>query len=102
MTAAGGTDTFIPAIKLADQLLDLRRPGPIRIVAVVSDGILTNPEPAQHLITTLHRHGVTVLWLQPAGLPCHTYTHTTTVAVTDPTTAISPIAGAITTALATH
>jgi hypothetical protein len=85
----GGTDTFIPALTLADRLLDLRRPHTLRLIAVVSDGQLPDPQPAQKLITTLHHAGVTILWLHPADLPCHTFTHTTAITVTDPATAIT-------------
>jgi hypothetical protein len=44
MTAGGGT-TFTDAVKLADQLLDVRHQ---RLLAVVSDGNLPDPEPARN------------------------------------------------------
>ena len=89
------------AVKLADQLLNLRHRGTVRMLAVVSDGWYSGHiEAAQRLITTLHRTGCAVLWLHPgdSGI-CHTYTHTTTVTVTNPTSAIDVIADAAITAL---
>jgi len=90
----------IGAVKLADQLLNLRHRNTLRMVAVVSDGQLDNVEPAQQLISTLHRTDCAVLWLRPAGLRGHTFRDTTTIAVDDPVEAISTIAHAATTALA--
>jgi hypothetical protein len=57
----GGTTKFVDAVKLADHLLGLRRTRTLRLLAVVSDADLDNPEPAQKLITTLHRAGCPVL-----------------------------------------
>ncbi|MGI5214839.1 VWA domain-containing protein [Plantactinospora sp. CA-290183] len=101
MEAVGGTSTFIEAVKLADQLLDLRRPRTVRMLAVVSDGDLPDREPAQRLISTLHRDGCAVLWLRPANLRGHTYRDTTTITVDDPVEAITHIANAAVTALET-
>jgi Mg-chelatase subunit ChlD len=95
----GGTSAFIDAVKLADQLLDLRHRGALRIVAVVSDGDLADVDPAQRLISTLHHAGCAVLWLRPAGLPGHTFDHTTTLTVTHPVEAVEHIATAAVTAL---
>jgi hypothetical protein len=67
---------------------------------VVSDGGLANTEPAQKLITTLHRNGCAVLWLRPAGLSGHTFEHTTTLTVADPVDAIRRITDAAVAALA--
>jgi Mg-chelatase subunit ChlD len=99
ITPGGGTSAFLDAVKLADAVLDIRQRGPLRMLAVVSDGDLTNIEPAQKLITTLHRSGCTVLWLRPEGLSGHTFTHTTTLTVASPIEAIEQIAAAALTAL---
>ena len=95
----GGTSAFVDAVKLADQVLDLRQRGALRMLAVVSDGELDDVEPAQRLITTLHRSGCAVLWLRPADLCGHTFTDTTTLTVTSPIEAVSHIADAAVTAL---
>jgi Mg-chelatase subunit ChlD len=95
----GGTYTFPEAVKLADQLLGLRHRRGLRMLAVVSDGDLADLEPAQKLLTALHRAGCAVLWLHPAGQPGHTFDHTTTIAVADPVDAITQIADAAVTAL---
>ena len=95
----GGTDTFTGAVKLADQLLNLRHRAILRMLAVVSDGELADPGPAQRLITTLHRAGCAVLWLRPEGLSGHTFADTTTITVTDPIDAIRHIADAAVTAV---
>ncbi|MFY1673975.1 hypothetical protein ACN27G_29150 [Plantactinospora sp. WMMB334] len=94
-----GTTAFLDAVKLADQVLDMRQPGPLRMLAVVSDGKLADIEAGQRLITTLHRRGCTVLWLCPAGLPSHTFNDTTTVTVASPAEAIEHIAAAAIAAL---
>jgi hypothetical protein len=99
INTSGGTYTFIGAVKLADQLLHLRQRRTLRILAVVSDGGLAGRDPAQKLISTLHRCGCAVLWLRPAGLPGHTFTHTTTITVDDPVEAVGHIADAAVTAL---
>ncbi len=99
MQAVGGTTAFLDAVKLADQLLHLRQPGRLRMLAVVSDGDLPNTDPAQRLITTLHQTGCAVLWLRPADLTGHTFTHTTTLLVDDPIQAVDAIADAAVTAL---
>lgn len=99
MSAFGGTTAFIDAVKVADHLLNLRQPGRVRMLAVVSDGDLPDIEPAQRLITTLHQSGCPVLWLRPADLAGHTYTHTTTLLVDDPIHAVNAIADAAVTAL---
>jgi hypothetical protein len=105
MQAFGGTDTFRAAIGLADWLLHLRRPGPIRLLVVVSDGMVSDIDRSQHLISTLHREGVQILWLQP-DVPLvtkypqiHTFDDTTTIRVTDPAASIEIIANAMITAL---
>ncbi|MEH0933989.1 VWA domain-containing protein [Micromonospora psammae] len=99
LSADGGSDAFTDAVKLADQLLHLRQPGRLRMLAVISDGDLPDIDPAQRLLTTLHRAGCAVLWLRPADLPGHTFTHTTTVEVADPVQAIGHLADAAVTAL---
>ncbi|RNH99670.1 VWA domain-containing protein [Micromonospora aurantiaca] len=99
MSALGGTTAFLDAVKLGDQLLQLRQPGRLRMLAVVSDGDLPDLGPAQRLITTLHRSGCKVLWLRPANLAGHTFTHTTTLLVSDPIQAVNAIADAAVTAL---
>ena len=99
MATDGGTSTFIGAVKLADQLLDLRRHNLLRLLAVVSDGGLDDIDPAQRLISTLHRAGCVVLWLRPADLWGHTFADTTTITVADPVQAINHIADAATAAL---
>ncbi|MFJ6199137.1 VWA domain-containing protein [Micromonospora sp. NPDC092111] len=99
MSALGGTTAFIDAVKVADHLLHLRQPGRVRMLAVVSDGALPDVEPAQRLITTLHRSGCAVLWLRPASLAGQTFTHTTTLLVDDPIQAVDAIADAAVTAL---
>jgi hypothetical protein len=99
MAAGGGTATFLEAVKLADQLLNLRHRNTLRMLAVVSDGDLADIDPAQRLISTLHRAGCAVLWLRPANLPGHTFRDTTTITVNDPVEAISHIAHAATAAL---
>jgi hypothetical protein len=100
MNAWDGTEEFTDAVKLADQLLDLRHRRTLRMLAVVSDGQYVDIPAAQKLITTLHRTGCAVLWLQPADLPSHTFTDTTTITVADPLDAIEHIANAAITALA--
>ncbi|MBM0273991.1 VWA domain-containing protein [Micromonospora tarensis] len=90
----GGSTAFTDAVKLADQLLHLRQPGRLRMLAVVSDGELPDIDPAQRLITTLHRAGCPVLWLRPADLSGHTFADTTTLLVDDPIQAIEAIADA--------
>ncbi|MEU1840256.1 VWA domain-containing protein [Micromonospora chersina] len=99
LRADGGSTAFTDAVKLADQLLQLRQPGRLRMLAVVSDGDLPDREPAQRLISTLHQAGCAVLWLRPADLDGHTFTDTTTVLVADPVQAIGHIADAAVTAL---
>ncbi|MEV6374839.1 VWA domain-containing protein [Micromonospora musae] len=99
MRAFGGTTAFIDAVKLADQLLRLRQPGRLRMLAVVSDGDLPDTAPAQRLITTLHQTGCAVLWLRPADLAGHTFTHTTTLEVANPIQAVDAIADAAVTVL---
>ncbi|MGQ5262934.1 vWA domain-containing protein [Micromonospora sp. ZYX-F-536] len=99
IAAVGGTTAFIEAVKLADQLLGLRQPGRLRMLAVVSDGDLPDIEPAQRLITTLHQAGCAVLWLRPADLAGHTFGHTTTLLASDPVQAVDAIADAAVTAL---
>jgi Mg-chelatase subunit ChlD len=99
MAAAGGTTAFCEAVKLADRLLDLRGRRTLRLLAVVSDGELPDPDAAQRLVSTLHRGGCAVLWLHPAGLPGHTFTDTTTITLTDPVEAIEHISRAALTAL---
>ncbi|MDG4803639.1 VWA domain-containing protein [Micromonospora sp. WMMD980] len=99
MSALGGTTAFLDAVKIADQLLNLRQPGRVRMLAVVSDGDLPDLEPAQRLITTLHRAGCAVLWLRPADLAGHTFNHTTTLHVDNPIQAVDAIADAAVTAL---
>jgi hypothetical protein len=99
MRAIDGTEQFTDAVKLADQLLDLRHHRTLRMLAVVSDGGFADIPAAQKLVTTLHRAGCAVLWLQPAGPRCHTFADTTTIPVTDPADAIGHIADAAVTAL---
>ncbi|MEV4481822.1 VWA domain-containing protein [Micromonospora coxensis] len=99
LQAAGGSSAFIEAVKVADQLLRLRQPGRLRMLAVVSDGDLPDTEPAQRLITTLDQAGCAVLWLRPADLAGHTFTHTTTILVADPIEAVDAIADAAVTAI---
>ncbi|MFE9959244.1 VWA domain-containing protein [Micromonospora sp. NPDC005299] len=99
LRADGGSTAFTDAVKLADELLQLRQPGRLRMLTVVSDGDLPDIEPAQQLITTLHRTGCAVLWLRPADLPGHTFTDTSTLTVADPVQAIGHIANAAVTAL---
>ncbi|MGW3890474.1 VWA domain-containing protein [Micromonospora chokoriensis] len=106
------TATFPEAVKVADQLLDLRHGRTLRMLAVVSDGYLDDIPAGQRLLTTLHRAGCAVLWLHPADPPAageptdpdqiwgNTFTHTTTLTVTDPVDAIAAIADAAVTALA--
>ncbi|MEV0430578.1 VWA domain-containing protein [Micromonospora sp. NPDC050495] len=99
LRADGGSSAFTDAVKLADDLLHLRQPGRLRMITIVSDGDLPDIEPAQRLITTLHRTGCAVLWLRPADLPGHTFTHTTTLTVADPVQAIGHISDAAVAAL---
>jgi Mg-chelatase subunit ChlD len=99
MQAFGGTTGFITAVKLADQLLDLRNRHTLRLQAVVSDADLPDIAPAQALLTTLHQAGCAVLWLRPADLPGHTFADTTTLTVADPLEAIAHIADAAVAAL---
>jgi hypothetical protein len=100
MSAWDNTEEFTAAVKLADRLLDLRHRRTLRMLAVVSDGQYPDIPAAQKLITTLHRAGCPVLWLQPADTPCHTFTDATTISVTDPVEAVTAIADAAVTALA--
>ncbi|MEU7769830.1 VWA domain-containing protein [Micromonospora taraxaci] len=106
------TATFPEAVKVADHLLDLRHGRTLRMLAVVSDGYLDDIPAGQRLVTTLHRAGCAVLWLHPADPPIageppdpdqtwgNTFTHTTTLTVTDPVDAIAVIADAAVAALA--
>jgi hypothetical protein len=100
IATGGATSTFVDAVKLADRLLGLRRTRTLRLLAVVSDGHLDNQEPAQRLISTLHRAGCAVLWLHPANLSAHTFAHTTAITVADPVEAIAAISDAAITAIA--
>jgi Mg-chelatase subunit ChlD len=100
MRARGGTSGFCDAVKLADQLLDLRRRNTLRMVAVVSDGDLPDPAAAQRLITALHRAGCAVLWLRPKDMAGDTYTDTTTIEVADPVHAVGEVCAAAISALA--
>jgi uncharacterized protein with von Willebrand factor type A (vWA) domain len=95
-------ERFTDAVKLADQLLNLRHRGTVRMLAVVSDGWYgSHTDAAQRLITTLAGTGCAVLWLHPHDQTCrHTYADTTPVIVTDPAEAITVIADAAVTALA--
>jgi hypothetical protein len=77
-----------------DHLLGLRRTRTLRLLAVVSDGHLHDLEPAQRLITTLHRAGCAVLWLHPANLSGHTFTHTAAIRIADRIAAIAAISDA--------
>ena len=99
ITVAGGTDTFTHAIKLADELLHLRRPDTTRLLCVVSDGYLTDRDAAQKLLTTLHHTGCRTLWLEPAGHSAPPFADTTVLLVDDPTTTITAIANAACAAL---
>jgi uncharacterized protein with von Willebrand factor type A (vWA) domain len=102
MRAHDSYERFTDAVKLADQLLNLRHRRTVRMLAVVSDGWYgTHTDAAQRLITTLARAGCAVLWLHPHDEKyCHTYADTTTVAATNPAEAITAIADAAITALA--
>src|SRR6266508_4432282 len=100
MAAWDSTENFVDAVKLADKLLGLRHHTTLRMLAVVSDGILVkDSDAAQQLITTLHRAGCAVLWLLPANLSGHTFHDTTTITVADPVEAIGHITHAAITAL---
>ncbi|MGW3607933.1 VWA domain-containing protein [Micromonospora sp. NPDC005161] len=99
MRTFGGSSAFIDAVKLADELLQLRQPGRLRLLTVVSDGDLDDIPATQRLVSTLHRAGCAVLWLRPADLNGHTFTDTTTLLVADPVQAIEHIANATATAL---
>ncbi|MDG4755765.1 VWA domain-containing protein [Micromonospora sp. WMMD718] len=106
------TATFPEAVKVADQLLDLRHGRTLRMLAVVSDGYLDDIPAGQQLVTTLHQAGCAVLWLHPADpladseltgtdqMWRHTFTHTTTLTVADPVEAVAAIADAAVAALA--
>jgi uncharacterized protein with von Willebrand factor type A (vWA) domain len=99
MRAIDGYERFTEAVKLADQLLNLRHRNTVRLLTVVSDGYFgDHTDAAQRLITTLHHTGCAVLWLHP-GSGGRTYRHTTTVTVTDPVQAIGIITDASITAL---
>ncbi|MFG2043942.1 VWA domain-containing protein [Dactylosporangium sp. NPDC048998] len=100
MHAHDGYERFTEAVKLADQLLNLRHRGSVRMLAVVSDGWFPDNAAAQRLITTLARTGCAVLWLHPRDQEsCHTYADTTAVTVTNPVEAIDVIADAAVAAL---
>jgi VWA domain containing CoxE-like protein len=101
MQAGGGTSAFVEAVKLANRLLELRNRRRQRLLAVVSDGWVDNPDATQKLLSTLHRSGCGVLWLAPADQRCRTFADTTTIAVADPAAAIEHIAAAAITALTT-
>jgi len=100
MQVSGGTTAFCDAVKLADQLLDLRKRHTVRMVAVVSDGALPDKPATQKLITALHRAGCAILWLRPEGKAGHTFADTTTIQVADPVQAVDEICTAAVTALA--
>jgi hypothetical protein len=99
---AGGTDTFTHAIKLADELLHLRRPDTTRLLCVVSDGYLADRDAAQKLLSTLHHTGCRTLWLGPVGHSAPAFADTTTLTLDDPATTITAIANAACAALAAH
>jgi Mg-chelatase subunit ChlD len=95
------TATFPEAVKVADQLLDLRHGRTLRMVAVVSDGYLDDIPAGQRLVTTLHRAGCAAGEpIDPDQIWGNTFTHATTLTVTDPVEAIAAIADAAVTALA--
>lgn len=102
MRAHDSYERFTDAVKLADQLLNLRHRRTVRMLAVVSDGWYgTHTDAAQRLITTVARSGCAVLWLHPHDEKyCRTYADTTTVVATNPAEAITVIADAAVTALA--
>ena len=100
MQADDSYERFTEAVKLADQLLDLRHRTTVRMLAVVSDGSYSDrTDAAQQLITTLARTGCAVLWLHPDSTFNHVFADTTAVTVTDPVDAIAVIADAAVTAL---
>lgn len=101
MQALDMYERFTDAVKLADHLLNLRHRSNVRMLAVVSDGQYgDHVDAAQRLITTLHHTGCAVLWLRPDAGDGYTYTHTTTMTVTNPVDAITVIADAAVAALA--
>lgn len=99
MVANQSTVTFPEAVRVADQLLDLRHGRTLRMLAVVSDGDLNDITAGQKMVTTMYGAGCAVLWVRPAGLPGHTFTDATTVTVADPVDAVAHIAGAVVAAL---
>ena len=100
MRADSGTERFDEAVAEADRLLGLTTPGKVRLVVVVSDGWLADPDAAQTTITRLLATGATILWLTPADRPTRTYTGPTTLAVDTPTACVHLIGRAATEALA--
>ncbi|MCI4066180.1 VWA domain-containing protein [Micromonospora sp. R77] len=99
MATFGGSSAFIEAVKLADEVLQLRQPGRLRMLAVVSDGDLDNIPAVQRLVYALHQAGCALLWLRPADLAGHTFAGATPVLVDDPVQAIGLIADAAVAAL---
>jgi Mg-chelatase subunit ChlD len=101
MRAHDSYERFTEALKLADQLLNLRHRTTVRLLAVVSDGWYSSHiDAAQRLITTVARTGCPVLWLHPHDQEYrHTYADTTTATVTHPADAITVIGEAALTAL---
>ncbi|GAA5200662.1 hypothetical protein GCM10023322_78990 [Rugosimonospora acidiphila] len=100
MEANDGTEEFVGAVQLADQLLDLRRPGAVRMLAVVSDGhFFEQYEAAQKVISAMHGAGCAVLWLHPGQQSSHIFDDTIAITVENPIGAIGHIADAAITAL---
>lgn len=102
LTADAPTERFVHAVTVADDLLQLTRPGRSRLLVVVSDGLFHGDglDTAQHTIDRVIRAGCAVLWLAPAGQKTHTYRGPTTVSVDEPADCTAIIGRAVTQLLA--
>jgi hypothetical protein len=98
-----GSHNISTALDALDGALGLSRPGAVRLLVVISDGIFGNRERAggQSRIDRLRRNGCAVLWLTPPNPFNEPLDGATVHTLTDPTTTARAIAQAATTALRT-
>jgi hypothetical protein len=98
-----GSHDIATALDALDGALGLSRPGAVRLLIVISDGIFGNRERAggQSRIDRLRRSGCAVLWLTPPDPFNEPLDGATVHTLTDPTTTARAIGKAATTALRT-
>jgi hypothetical protein len=99
-TASDYTHEFVDAVDALDAALDLSRPGAVRLLVVVSDGIFEDHQRqiGQQRITRLTGTGCAVLWLA-LGTTVAPMNGTHLVTLTDPADAATAIGKAATHAL---